>query len=35
MTLYPYALISRHGTPKTEGYYILHEGPIGVLGGKA
>ena len=34
VTLYPYALISRHGTPKTEGYYILHEGPIGVLGGK-
>jgi len=32
VTLYPYALISRHGTPKTEGYYILHEGLIGVLG---
>jgi YidC/Oxa1 family membrane protein insertase len=32
ITLYPYALISRHGTPKTEGYYILHEGLIGVLG---
>ena len=31
-TLYPYALISRHGTPKTEGYYILHEGFIGVFG---
>ncbi|MGH9647481.1 MAG: membrane protein insertase YidC, partial [Bryobacteraceae bacterium] len=30
--LYPYALISRHGTPKTAGYYILHEGLIGVLG---
>jgi YidC/Oxa1 family membrane protein insertase len=30
--LYPYALISRHGTPKTLGYYILHEGLIGVLG---
>jgi YidC/Oxa1 family membrane protein insertase len=34
VTLQPYALISRHGTPKTEGYYILHEGPIGVLGEK-
>ena len=34
VTLYPYALISRHGTPKTEGFFILHEGPIGVLGGK-
>jgi len=32
VTLLPYALISRHGTPKTEGYYILHEGFIGVLG---
>ncbi len=30
--LYPYALISRHGTPETLGYYILHEGLIGVLG---
>jgi len=34
VTLYPYALISRHGTPKTEGFYILHEGLIGVLGEK-
>ncbi len=32
VTLYPYALISRHGTPKTEGYYILHEGLIGKFG---
>ena len=32
ITLYPYALISRHGTPQTAGYYILHEGLIGVLG---
>jgi YidC/Oxa1 family membrane protein insertase len=32
VTLYPYFLISRHGTPKTQGFYILHEGPIGVLG---
>ncbi len=31
-TLYPYGLISRHGTPKIEGFYILHEGLIGVLG---
>jgi YidC/Oxa1 family membrane protein insertase len=31
-TLFPYALISRRGTPKTLGYYILHEGMIGVLG---
>ncbi|HSR78671.1 MAG TPA: membrane protein insertase YidC [Xanthobacteraceae bacterium] len=32
VTIYPYALISRHGTPKTLGYYILHEGLIGVMG---
>jgi YidC/Oxa1 family membrane protein insertase len=32
VTLYPFALISRHGTPETLGYYILHEGLIGVLG---
>ena len=27
VTLYPFALISRHGTPEVSGYYILHEGP--------
>jgi YidC/Oxa1 family membrane protein insertase len=32
VTLLPYALISRHGTPQVLGYYILHEGPIGVMG---
>ena len=32
VTLYPYALISRHGHPKLEGFYILHEGLIGVFG---
>ena len=32
VALFPYALISRHGTPHTLGYYILHEGLIGVLG---
>jgi YidC/Oxa1 family membrane protein insertase len=32
ITLYPYGLISRHGAPKIEGFYILHEGLIGVLG---
>ena len=32
VALYPYGLISRHGMPKVEGFYILHEGPIGVLG---
>jgi YidC/Oxa1 family membrane protein insertase len=34
VTLYPYGLISRHGTPPTLGYYILHEGLIGVMGDK-
>jgi YidC/Oxa1 family membrane protein insertase len=33
VTLHPYGLISRWGTPKTLGFYILHEGPIGVLNG--
>jgi YidC/Oxa1 family membrane protein insertase len=32
VTLYPYALIARHGAPKVEGYYILHEGLIGYMG---
>jgi YidC/Oxa1 family membrane protein insertase len=32
VTLYPFALISRHGTPVVSGYYILHEGLIGYLG---
>jgi YidC/Oxa1 family membrane protein insertase len=32
VTLYPFGLISRHGTPKVSGYYILHEGLIGYLG---
>ena len=32
VTLYPFALISRHDTPQVAGYYILHEGLIGYLG---
>ncbi|MCF1504849.1 membrane protein insertase YidC [Afifella sp. H1R] len=32
VTLYPYGLISRHGTPGGRSFYILHEGPIGVFG---
>jgi YidC/Oxa1 family membrane protein insertase len=34
LTLYPYALVSRHGKPEILGYYILHEGLIGVMGDK-
>jgi len=32
LSLYPYGLVSRHGKPQTLGYYVLHEGMIGVLG---
>ncbi|MFQ5626256.1 MAG: membrane protein insertase YidC [Methyloligellaceae bacterium] len=32
VTLFPYALISRHGRPKVQSFYILHEGLVGVLG---
>ena len=31
VTLYPYGLISRSGTPETLGYFILHEGLLGVF----
>ena len=33
VALQPYGLVSRWGTPETLGFYILHEGPIGVLSG--
>jgi YidC/Oxa1 family membrane protein insertase len=32
IALYPYALVSRHGMPHVQGYWILHEGLIGVVG---
>lgn len=32
VTLYPYGLIARKGKPKTAGFYILHEGLLGVFG---
>jgi YidC/Oxa1 family membrane protein insertase len=32
VTIYGYGLASRHGLPPVQGYYILHEGPVGVLG---
>ncbi|MDR3326076.1 MAG: membrane protein insertase YidC [Rhodospirillaceae bacterium] len=31
ITLFPYALVSRRGTPNTKDIYILHEGALGVL----
>lgn len=33
VSLYPYGLISRTDTPVTLGFYILHEGPLGVFDG--
>jgi YidC/Oxa1 family membrane protein insertase len=33
VALHPFGLVSRHGTPKLEGYMISHEGMIGVLAG--
>ena len=33
VTLYPYGLITREGDPPTSPYYLLHEGPVGVLDG--
>lgn len=32
VTLFPYGLVARHGKPVTQGYFVLHEGLIGVLG---
>ncbi|MCF6303021.1 MAG: membrane protein insertase YidC, partial [Devosiaceae bacterium] len=32
VALYPYSRIARHETPNVSGFFILHEGPIGVLG---
>jgi YidC/Oxa1 family membrane protein insertase len=34
VTLFPYSYVRRHGTPVTAGFYILHEGLIGVQAGK-
>jgi len=33
VTLHPYSLVSRWGTPETMGFFILHEGPIAVFDG--
>jgi YidC/Oxa1 family membrane protein insertase len=34
VTVAPFGRIRRVGTPKTLGYFILHEGPLGVFDGK-
>ena len=31
VTVFPYGLVRRHGTPPTSGIYILHEGALGVF----
>lgn len=33
VTLYPYGMVRRTGHPELFGFYILHEGPLGVLNG--
>jgi len=33
VTLYPYGLVRRHGMPQTLGFFILHEGMLGVFDG--
>ncbi|MBM3510689.1 MAG: membrane protein insertase YidC [Alphaproteobacteria bacterium] len=33
VTLYPWGLVTRTGTPPTLGFFILHEGPLGVFDG--
>jgi YidC/Oxa1 family membrane protein insertase len=32
ITLYPYGLVSRHGTPPAQNSHLVHEGLVGVLG---
>lgn len=34
LTLFPYGLVSRYGTPETTDFYILHEGLLGVVDGQ-
>ena len=31
VTLYPYAKVTRHGEPKEQTTWVLHEGPVGVM----
>ena len=34
ISLFPYAQVTRVGLPNVEGFFVLHEGPIGVLNGE-
>jgi YidC/Oxa1 family membrane protein insertase len=33
VSLHPYSRVQRQGTPRTEGIWVLYEGPLGVLAG--
>ncbi|WP_114394951.1 membrane protein insertase YidC [Oleisolibacter albus] len=33
VVLHPYGFVQRRGTPHASGMYILHEGPVGIIGG--
>lgn len=35
VTLYPYGLVNRHKKPDISGFYLLHEGMIGVFSGES
>lgn len=35
VTLHPYGLVKRQGTPPSAGYSLLHEGFVGVVGGES
>jgi len=32
VSLFPYAIVARRGKPKTDGYAVLHEGFVGIVG---
>ena len=32
VSLFPYAMVARRGKPKTDGYAVLHEGFVGIVG---
>ncbi|RUT28229.1 membrane protein insertase YidC [Arsenicitalea aurantiaca] len=34
VALFPYSRVARHGTPPVANFFILHEGPLGVLGSR-
>lgn len=32
VALFPYSRVARHGNPNVQNFFVLHEGPLGVLG---